>query len=93
MKDLQEMRKRIDEIDKELVKLFEKRLYVIFEINEYKKKHLLPIEDKNRERELIKTNVSYCKNPEYSTYIVEFLECIISISKKVQLDYRKIKND
>lgn len=88
MKELNKLRNEIDEIDKKLVQLFEKRLEIVSRISEYKKMNFMAIEDKNREKELISNNLLYCRNRKYSSYIVDFLESIIEISKKMQSDYR-----
>ncbi len=53
MDALQEYRKEINKIDKELLKLLKNRLDVVIKIGEYKKKNNLPIVDKKREKELI----------------------------------------
>lgn len=49
--DIQELRKKIDGIDEQIVELFRKRLQVASEIAEYKKERNLPIYVPARERE------------------------------------------
>ena len=49
--EFQELRKRIDEIDSELTRLFEERMDVVSSIAAYKKEHNLPIFDPQRERQ------------------------------------------
>ena len=51
--DLKEIRKKIDTIDEELVKLFLKRMELSKEVAEYKAENKLPILNKAREREII----------------------------------------
>jgi len=66
MDSLNKLRDDIDSIDKELVKLFEKRIEKVIEIADYKKEKNIPILNKNREEEIIKRNI---KNKEKSNCI------------------------
>lgn len=56
LKDLPmaELRMQIDEVDKEMIKLFEKRIAIAGKIGEVKKKNHLPVVDSKREAEKIK---------------------------------------
>ena len=47
--ELNELRNQIDQIDKEMAVLFEKRMKIVKQIGEYKKENNLPILDKKRE--------------------------------------------
>ena len=49
MEDLAISRKKINELDQQLVKLLEERFSVVIEINNYKTKHDLPVFDAKRE--------------------------------------------
>ena len=51
--DLQELRKKIDEIDNSLIDLFERRMALSAEIARYKQEHNLPVYDPVREREIL----------------------------------------
>lgn len=53
MDKLQTYRKAINHIDKELLKLFKKRLDVVKKVGEYKKENNLLVIDKKREKELL----------------------------------------
>ena len=59
--DLSECRKEIDNIDKELVKLFEKRMNVAINVAKYKIENNLPIFNEAREVEVIKKNIDRLK--------------------------------
>lgn len=83
---LNKLREEIDFIDKELVKLFEKRLNVVEKIGEYKKKNLLPILDKQREQEVLNKNLRNVGEEKYFSYIKDFLISNAEISKKLQRD-------
>ena len=71
--DLSECRKEIDNIDKELVKLFEKRMNVAINVAKYKIENNLPIFNEAREVEVIKKNVDRLNNKEYSKLTENFL--------------------
>ena len=62
--DLSECRKEIDNIDKELVQLFEKRMNVAINVAKYKIENNLPIFNEAREVEVIKKNVDRLNNKE-----------------------------
>ncbi|MCL2813699.1 MAG: chorismate mutase [Oscillospiraceae bacterium] len=51
--DLQELRKKIDEIDDGLINLFQQRMDISAEIAKYKRQHNMPVYDPAREREIL----------------------------------------
>ena len=59
MKDLKEIRKNINEVDKQMAKLFEERMELAKLVALYKKENALAIEDKVREKEVLANNVNY----------------------------------
>lgn len=83
---LTEARKKINEIDKNMAKLFEERMNVAKEIAEYKKENGIPIFDESRETEVIKKNTEYINTEEYKDYYVEFVQNVMDISKQYQRD-------
>ena len=56
--DLKDIRKKINQIDEEMAKLFEERMKVSSEVASYKKEHALPIFDSSREQEVINKNIA-----------------------------------
>lgn len=84
MNKLEEARSIINEIDKSIVELFEKRIEVVNEVIEYKKENSLPIEDSNREEELLNKNLGYLKNKELTPYYTKLQKCMFEISKEYQ---------
>lgn len=81
---LNKYRKKIDKIDKKLVKLFEKRMDIAKCVGEYKKKNNIQILDSNREKEVLESRVKLIQNPEYKEYSTEFFESLMDVSKKLQ---------
>ncbi len=86
MDEFNEARNHINEIDKKMIELFEERMQNAAIIAQYKKDNNLPILDKKREEELIKSNCALLKNNELISYYNKFLKNILDISKSYQND-------
>ncbi|MFX0549313.1 chorismate mutase [Hathewaya histolytica] len=84
MEDIKNIRREIDNIDKELVRLFEERLNLSLKVMEYKKERSLPILDKNREEQVIKQAKENLNDIKYEEYLEDFFTKLMEISKKVQ---------
>ncbi len=84
MGDIESLRHDIDEIDKQLTELFEKRMNIAAEVAKYKEKHNLPILVKERENEVIAKNLSRLKNKNIEKETKEFFEYLMTISRKYQ---------
>lgn len=81
MSDLNELRLEINEITKQMVELFEKRLDVSKEVANYKKEHNLPIFQPEREKEVIEL---YTKDARYKELTTQFIEDLMELSKQLQ---------
>lgn len=81
---MNEIRKKINEIDKEMAKLFEERMNCAKQIAEYKAEHNLPIFDPTRELEVINNNSKLIQNDEIRQYYVDFLQNTMNVSKRYQ---------
>ena len=84
MGDLKEIRKQINEIDKQMAKLFEERMKASSEVAQYKKEHALPIFDSSRENEVINKNLEFIEANDIKQYYVNFLQNTMDISKNYQ---------
>ena len=62
MNELENARKIINEVDREMAKLFEKRMLASEIVAAYKKEHALPILDNARENEVISKNAALLEN-------------------------------
>jgi monofunctional chorismate mutase len=87
MADLREFRNQIDNIDKEIVKLFEKRMEIVLDVAKYKKQNHIPVLDSSREEEVINKNIGYLKNKELENYLRKFYINFMNLSK----DYQSIQ--
>ncbi|WP_162146885.1 chorismate mutase [Acholeplasma granularum] len=81
---LKELRKRIDQLDYDIVKLLELRFQVVKEIGAYKKEHQLPIYDPKREEEVLQSKKELILNKEQWPYYEEIFKLIMDISKRLE---------
>ena len=81
--ELQEYRNKIDEIDRELVKLFCQRMTVVGDVAQYKKANSLPVLDTSREDALMK-KIGELSNAELKDYTLDLYKSILRISKEYQ---------
>ncbi len=84
MTELEEARQIINETDKKIAELFEKRMEAAEMVAHYKKENGLQIDDFAREDELISRNCSFLEKEDYKSYYVKFLRETINISKAYQ---------
>ena len=61
MKNIEDLRKKIDEIDGKIVSLLAKRMKVVKEVGRLKKKDSIPVFDKERWKKIIKSKKGYVK--------------------------------
>lgn len=81
--ELTEIRKKIDEIDKNLVDLYKQRMLLCANIAEYKRENGMPILDTARERELL-NKVADMSGREFEEYTRTLYSTILDISRSYQ---------
>lgn len=84
MKTIEELRQAIDEVDKEIVRYFERRQNLVKAIGQLKNKEAMGIRDLKREEEIYEKNISYLEDKDKSDYIKALYEKIIELSIKYQ---------
>lgn len=84
MADLQELRKEIDRIDREMVQLFQERMKICINVAEYKIETGKEVFDLERENEKIKSVQSMAENEINRLGVGELFGHIMSISRKLQ---------
>lgn len=84
MADLKNARKKINEIDKEMARLFELRMEAVSEVAQYKREHGLPIYDPEREEENVRRGAANVSDPELRAYYVNFLKNNMAVSRAYQ---------
>ena len=84
MNELENLREKIDTIDKEMIALFEKRMDIVANIAAYKIKNNLPVLNQNREDIVVSKVKSTVKNKDYADSAADLIKNIMEISKKFQ---------
>ena len=78
------LRSQIDQIDEQMVTLFEKRMETAKEIALEKKRNNLPITDAQRERDVLAKRVDSLGNKQFSGELIQLFEQIMLLSKHYQ---------
>ncbi len=89
MKTIENYRNEIDEIDNELIKLFEKRMDILRLVAQYKKENNIDIFNQSRENEVLKKSLENIENKDYEKYAIEYMKKIMELSKKFQFNLIK----
>lgn len=84
MNKLEQARKEINNVDKQIVKLFEKRMMAVEKIAKYKIANNLPILDSSREKQLLKKNLSLFSKKKYAKYYKDVFTGFLKASKSMQ---------
>ncbi|MEX1307048.1 MAG: chorismate mutase, partial [Eubacteriales bacterium] len=82
--NLDEIRAKIDKVDKSLLENFEQRMGYVKDVADYKIKNRIPIYSGAREKEIIDLAISRLKNPDITDYTREFFTSMMNISKELQ---------
>ncbi len=84
MVSLEDSRKKIDEIDEKIMKLFEERMKTVVDVALYKKENGLEIFQADREKQVIEKNVNRVSDESLKKYAEEFLTDLMKVSKNYQ---------
>lgn len=84
MEKLLKAREIINETDREMAALFERRMEAVRLVAEYKQERGLPVFDAGREDQVIKNNVQNIEDEEIREFYVPFLRQTMEISKRLQ---------
>ncbi len=87
--ELNRARTEINNIDKDVVALLEKRFNIVNEIGCYKRKQNLPIYDEDRESQVIQNCINFLENKEYSKCIDDIYFQIMRSCKDIQNNIRE----
>ncbi len=83
--ELEEIRKKIDDLDAEFIKLLAKRQLFMKEIAEYKKAHNLPLHQPERERHILEAKTKLAEAAGIDPKLVHSLfMAIFKNSKEIQ---------
>ena len=84
MEKLLQLREQLDEIDEQIVSLYERRMDICGQVGEFKIDSGKKVFDKQREMEKLASVSSNVENPIYKKGIIELFEQIMSVSRKLQ---------
>ena len=87
MRDLEDCRKEIDEIDAEIVKLFERRMNVSHDIALYKQAHYMDILNPAREDAVLRSRAHQAASPELAQSVMSTFGEIMRLSREEQRRY------
>ena len=74
---VQELRDRVDEVDKDLVRALNERARIVQEIMAMKAEAVSPVYDPKREEEILQRAMEYNEGPIYDTSMREIFELIL----------------
>lgn len=84
---LEKCREQLDQIDRELIGLFEKRCQVSQEVAKCKKKMGKAVFDERREQQVRQTRQDMVNNPAFTEQVQLFIENLLHLSKELQREY------
>ena len=84
MENIDELRKMIDAIDREMALLFEKRMQAASGIARYKAENGIPVYDAEREAAIIEKNAAFIPEDALRPYYCRFIKSVMDISKDYQ---------
>lgn len=84
VKELKEVRKEIDEIDKQLARLFELRMKAVEDVAQWKQAHNLPVFDESREKEVLARNKARIEEESLKEDFGLWMQEMMDLSKKRQ---------
>ena len=82
--ELQKARLRINDIDRQMAKLFCERMDAVRQVAAYKKQQGLPVLDASREAEVIARNAALVQDETLRAYYVNYLKYNMALSRKLQ---------
>lgn len=86
MEELEILRQKINETDEELVRLFTERMELVTKVGRYKAERNLKIYDPVRERAIIERVVSEVEVAFDIKYMEQFMENLLFLSRRLQVD-------
>ncbi len=84
MKSLEELRQKIDRVDRQLLELFMERMGYCSQVADYKRSVGMPVLDVKREKEVLDAKMELLRNPELKDEVYTFFSSIMAISRNLQ---------
>lgn len=84
MRELVDVRKDLDAVDREIVRLFEERMALSAQVAQYKIDKGLPVLDRSREEVVLDSRAAMLREKRFDGDVRELFECIMALSRKEQ---------
>lgn len=84
MTELEKCRVEIDEIDRKIIELYEKRMNIVKRVTQYKIKNSIPVLDSSRESKMLEKNLNLINELEFKKYYPSVLNGFLKASKDMQ---------
>lgn len=84
MKDLQETRRALDAVDRQIVALFEERMNLARDVAEYKIARGMPVLDSSREEQVLESRCALLQDAYWAPALRELYEQIMALSRAEQ---------
>ena len=84
MTELEKCRVEIDEIDRKIIELYEKRMNIVKKVTQYKIENSMPVLDSNRESKMLEKNLNLINELEFKKYYPSVLNGFLKASKDMQ---------
>lgn len=85
--ELEECRREIDRLDRDLTQVLEARMHVVAQVAAYKKVHHMEIYDPRRERQVLDKIANLAVHKELAPYLRRIYQCIMDESKKYEKEH------
>ena len=82
--ELEKCRVEIDEIDRKIIELYEKRMNIVKKVTQYKIENSMPVLDSNRESKMLEKNLNLINELEFKKYYPSVLNGFLKASKDMQ---------
>lgn len=84
MKELQELRQELDQLDREMVVLFERRMALSRQVAQYKLKRGLPVLDASREAQVLDSRAAMLSDASLAPALRKLFETVMALSRDEQ---------
>lgn len=84
MTELEKCRVEIDEIDRKIIELYEKRMNIVKKVTQYKIENSMPVLDSSRESKMLEKNLNLINEFEFKKYYSSVLNGFLKASKDMQ---------
>ena len=91
--DMNKLRREIDRIDSEILRLYEERMDVAKKIGQYKIDNDLPIYDAAREDEKLEKIFEAVKNEDYADGAAQLFITLMQVSRELQEEMSGMEDD